>query len=362
MIIKNLIIYFFGLLLFIPVSCQKKQEKNIKMQEEQFSWSEGLSCPLGYPIQVYKGSIGFKSLSDRLSTGKYGWGHKGNGMNDRSDWMPRFLNVTWLSYAEDCMYIIETPIAHKKLYELFKKGFDAKEVSGSGKIRHETYDAICTGLAPGGVVVVWAVGPGRQTEIGRYQGKKIVIPQSEISQLDSHEHLLFDAKYKKGIMTSEDVIPKAVQEANKNKPIPFGLWDTYRIKYNWKPVFELQNGSVLNDRTKLRISFLNGEVTEIFNEYFPVKNHISNPIPRYMSFSWKAEGGKYYAGNCDLNEESSFKAFKEVFGEHPENITADLDIRVNMANSFFTVKLKGNGKDIFIETENLEVFEATKYK
>lgn len=358
---KKIITQLLAILLFTQlVCCQEKQEKNTKMEEQQFSWSEGLSCPLGYPIQVYKGSIGFKSLSDRLSTGKYGWGHKGNGMNDRSDWMPRFLNVTWLSFAEDCMYTIETPIDHQKLYELFKKGFDTKEVSGSGKIRHETYDGICTGFAPGGVVVVWAVGTGRQTEIGRYQGKKIVIPQSEIAQLDSHERLLFDAKYKKGIMASEDVIPKEVQEANKNKPIPFGLWDTYRIKYNWKPVFELQNGSVLNLKSTLDIRYLNGEVGEIFNEKFPLQDYENKAIPRRIIFDWIDEGGIGYGGNCNLNEESALAAFKEVYGEHPDSITADLDIRVNMANTFFTVKLKGNGKDIFIETENLEVFEIRK--
>ena len=114
---KKIITQLLAILLFTQlVCCQEKQEKNTKMEEQQFSWSEGLSCPLGYPIQVYKGSIGFKSLSDRLSTGKYGWGHKGNGMNDRSDWMPRFLNVTWLSFAEDCMYTIETPIDHQKLH------------------------------------------------------------------------------------------------------------------------------------------------------------------------------------------------------------------------------------------------------
>ncbi len=360
---KKIITQLLAILLFTQlVSCQEKQEKNTKMEEEQFSWEAQTSCPLGYPVEVYKGGIGFKSLNNGLCTGVAPWGTTSGGMDDRSDWMPRFLNVTWLSFAEDCMYTIETPIDHQKLYDLFKKGFDTKEVSGSGKIRHETYDGICTGLAPGGIVVVWAVGTGRQTEIGRYQGKKIVIPPSEIAKLDSHEHLLFDAKYRKGIMTSEDVIPKAVQEANKNKPIPFGLWDTYRLKYQWKPVFELQNGSVLNPKTTYNIKYVNGEAAEIFNENFPIKEFEPNPIPKYLDFSWKAEDGKYYAGNCNLNEESALAAFKEVYAEHPDSITADLNIRVNMANSFFTVKLKGNGKDIFIKTEKLEVFEATIFK
>ena len=62
-----------------------------------------------------------------------------------------------------------------------------------------------------------------------------------------------------------------------------------------------------------------------------------------------------------LNEESLFDAFKEVYGNNPEQVTANLDIRLNIPNTYFTVKLKGNGKDIFIKTENLEIFKR-KYQ
>lgn len=361
--LNKIIKYLFGLLLFTQVSCQKATENKKNMDREKFVWEEQMSAPLGYPVEVYKGGIGFKSLTNGICTGKYGWGSPKSGMSKSSDWMPQFLNVTWLSYAEDCFYHIETPIDHEKLYDLFKKGFDYKVSSGSGEIRHGTYDGICTGFAPGGVVVVWAVAASRQTEIGRYKAEKIVIPESEISHLDSHQRLLFDPKFKDGILTSKDVIPLKVQGENKNKPIPFGLWDNYRIRYNWKPTFVLSEGSVLNENSELGIDFLNGESSQIFNELFPLKNFESNAAPKALSFSWKSKDGTQYAGNCTLEETSSFKAFKEIYGEQPEKITADLEIKVNMANNFFTVMLKGsNGKEVFIKTDSLEVFKVKQYK
>ena len=87
-----------------------------------------------------------------------------------------------------------------------------------------------------------------------------------------------------------------------------------------------------------------------------MENNENRAIPKRIVFSFKDKNGRDYGAMADIDEESVFKAFKEVYGEHPENVTADLDIRVNMANTFFTVKLNGNGKDIFIKTENLEVF------
>ncbi|WP_265429842.1 DUF2931 family protein [Chryseobacterium sp. YIM B08800] len=142
----------------------------------------------------------------------------------RKKTIPQLLHVKWLSYAEGCFYTIETPIDQEKLFSLVKNRYKSKAVSGSGEIRHEIYDEICTGFAPGGVVIVWAVGIGRQTEIGRYQGKKVTIPQSEIERLDSHEILLFKPEYRKMTMTDDRIVPKKIQETNKNKPISFGLW------------------------------------------------------------------------------------------------------------------------------------------
>ncbi|KFE97881.1 hypothetical protein IX38_19640 [Chryseobacterium luteum] len=337
-------------------SCQNKTEK--KMSTEIYDWKETISCPPGYPVEVYKGGLQnlqegtYTSLNLGLHRGLEGWGSTGRSMDSGVKPLPNHLNVVYLSYAEDKFFQVDCDLDYEKMASLFHKGYDVKAASGSGKIRHENYDTVIVGFAPGGVCVIWIEGGGRQTEIGRYQGKEVIIPQKEIDGLDSHNHLLFEPVYRKKMMKDPNIVPLAIQ----GKPIPYGIWDIYRKRYSWKPVFELQDSSILDNKTQVMLFYINGEIENIFTEKLPLKDFEKKTIPKRIVFSFKDKNGKDYGAMADIDEESAFNAFKEVYGENSENVTADLDIRVNLINTFFTVKLKGNGKDIFIKTENLEVF------
>ncbi|MFC6269894.1 hypothetical protein ACFQH0_16115, partial [Frigoriflavimonas asaccharolytica] len=192
--------------------------------------------------------------------------------------------------------------------------------------------------------------------VGRYQGKEVVIPADEIENLDSHDHLLFESEYRKKLMKNPHIVPAEVQ----GKEIPYGLWDTYRKKYSWKPVFKLPEGSVLDEKGECGFDYFNGESEYIFHQKFPLSEFKKNALPKTLAFSWMSKENKVIAANCKLNEDSVFNAFKEVFAG---NINAALEIKVNIANTFFTVKLKGdNGKEIFIKTDDLEVFKIKQYK
>ena len=363
---KKLATYLLCLFAFSQLaSCQNKNEKN--MTTEIYDWQDATSCPLSYPIEVYRGGLqnlkkgSYTSLSAGMTIGKGNWGAASYGMGSGVKPLPDHLNVVYLSYAEDKFFQVDCDLDYEKIASLFRNGYDIKATSGSGKTRHENFDTIIVGFAPGGVCVVWIAGSGRQAEIGRYQGKEVVIPQKEIDGLDSHNHLLFEPEYRKKMMKNTNIVPLAVQ----GKTISYGLWDTYRKRYNWKPVFELQNGAVLEKNGEYGADYFNGESEYIFFENFSeidnrftIQNYLSNALPRVISFSWITSEKKLMSGNCHFNEDSIFSAFKEVYGERPESITADLDIRVNMSDTFFTVKLKGNGKDIFIKTENVEIFEV----
>ena len=153
------------------------------------------------------------------------------------------------------------------------------------------------------MVIVWISGAGKVVEIGRYQAEKTVIPQSEINELDPAEHLIFEEAEVKRVMQLESIIPKEVQEANKNKSIPFGLWDTYRIKYNWTPVFQIQNEGTMGD---FFFSYFNGERNEYFYENnIQAKNNTELfyqlprqglPIPQNIAFNWRDRDNKRYSG------------------------------------------------------------------
>lgn len=52
---KKLLTYLIGTLFFTQlVSCQNKK---FIMSSEQFDWKDATSCPLGYPMEVYRGGL-----------------------------------------------------------------------------------------------------------------------------------------------------------------------------------------------------------------------------------------------------------------------------------------------------------------
>ena len=238
------------------------------------------------------------------------------------------------------------------------------------EVIHTTYDTIVVGIAPGGVVVLWAgLGYSKLTEIGKYQARKIKIEEPE--GLDSHEKLIFDKEYSKEILSSNSIIPEAFREANKNKPIPFGLWDSYRDnQYQWYPTFEIPNGKIGD----IKFQYWNGEISSIFfTDFIALEGHKDVfapqelyhdirklPLYKEISFTYKAEDGIKYGVGLQFDWEDILKAYKKVFGEHPEEVKAHLDIRLNAANTETSIRLVGdNGKEAFVEgIKNIEFGRA----
>lgn len=369
---KQTIIIAIILLVTIQLaSCQSKRKNMI----EKFEWEEGKAAPLEYPIEVYRGGFsnkqgGFTSLYGGLTTGQGYWGYPDNGMTSGKHSLPDHIHVQWLSFAEDAIFEVDADIDQEKIASYFRKGF--KRRGASGKIRHEEYTQVVAGFAPGGVVVIWVSGPGNQKEIGRYKGKKIEIPQSEIEALDYPDKTLFEEDYRQKVLKDPSIIPLEVQERIKDKPIPYGLWDTYRIQYHWKPIFQIQNNGTMGD---YGFSYLNGESDKKFSEnniqnennkelfYQDVKDSITHPIPREVSFNWVTKQGVRHAGYFKFNDTEILNAFQKVTKEN-ENLQMELLIRVNTSNNYASVLLRGsNGEEVWIkEHDKTNFFEMHKNK
>jgi hypothetical protein len=344
-----------------------KQEKIIDaMNLEYFEWEGTNNVPLGYPIDVYEGGLeskdgGYTGLSLGTSSGIHGWGAIGAGMSSNRKAVPDRLNVTWLSYAEDTFYHIDCPIDYDKMVRYFKEGFEEREISGSGKTRHETYRYIIVGYAPGGIVVIWLSNGGKQVEIGRYQGEKTVIDPEEIKSLESPEKLLFKQSYRDETMNDENIVPTAVREANKKKPIPYGLWDTYREKYLWKPTF-IQNKFSDNTFTMVyaRLEMYNGEIDDLFKETLQKKEYTERAILKRINFGWKDEKGQVYSGSVEFDEKTIFDAFKEI-RQDTKNGKIEIEFMVNIPNDFVVVRLRSGDKWVFANKDSkVDVFKSSK--
>jgi len=361
---SKLLKYLVSILFFTQVSCQEKKESPKTKTMTTYEWTEGTSAPLGYPMEVYKGGLACEggdwvNLDIGLTPGGKVWGtiNKGMGISFKS--LPTRLDFTWMSYMENQFYMIDEKIDTDKIKAYFTQGYDIKAADGSGSVKHLNYDKICIGMAPGGVVVVWVAGIGIQKEIGRYQGKKATITESEIAKLDSHEDRFFRDDYLKEIHSSENIVPLEIQQENKGKTIPMGLWDTYRIHYDWKPDFELPIKGALSAVFDVAITMINGEIERFDATKTPFAENELRAIPRSVSFAVVDAHNNSYVGSSALNEKSSLDAFAKIFGNDPKSTKAKIVIKVNDAYSFFSIQLEGeNGKTAFIKTENLEMFKS----
>ncbi|UTN02194.1 DUF2931 family protein [Flavobacterium bizetiae] len=356
--IKLLRALIFGMLISLTVSCQNKPQN--RMLEDytklpKFEWVENVCSPLGYPIEVYRGGLEgntYASLSQGVTTGE--WGSSGGGTNNGVKPLPSRINCIWVSYAENCTYSIDSDIDYQRMVQLFKEGYpDSNRKFGK---KQTTFDTVLVGFAPGGVVVIWAMGAGRTVEVGRYKGEKYTVPQAEIDKLDNHERLLFDATDRKNIMLNTKVIPLEVREAHAGKPIPFGLWDTYRTRYSWRPTFVLRTEG---EMVATYYDMFNGEAEEIFAEGLIENKFEKRAIPKRINFGWRDKEGQGYGGRIIFDEQEILNAFEEIYKDDIEG-ASELQFSINYANDYVTVLLKQREKEIRLPKTKVKVYHSSK--
>ena len=360
-------ILLFLLLTLQLASCQNHNSNNKNINEPQYDWGVAVNVPIGYPIRFYAAMVGGTPISREFYTKKEepDWGNAFGYESHSMGYLPASVDMVWLSYKEDCFYRLKTAIDYEKIAKLFREGYE--ERFPNGEVDHSTYDTVVVGIAPGGVVMLW-VGRGYKkiTEIGRYQAEKIDL--KEPPGLDSHQRLIFSKEDREETLNSDLAIPKAVREANKNKPIPFGLWDSYRNhQYQWFPVYEIPNGKMGD----VDYRYWNGEAGTTlytdFNSYMGKEDffYLEEPIQKRPLFkelviSYKAESGQKYLAKVWFDWEAVVAAYQKVFREEADKVTAHLDIRINRDNDYLTFQLIGdNGKQTILEPKELEFYKLS---
>ena len=349
--------------ILLVTSCKTDKKMNIP----KFKWEESKTTAPGYPMEVYRGGLkgadgSFRSLYGGISTGKHGWGSVGGGWGSAIQSLPNGLHVKWVSFAEDCVYEIDTPINYDKILALFKKGYCIPLSNFRPPLKYN-FDVINVGFAPGGVVFIWAEGAGRQIEIGRYQGHKITVPQAEIDQLDHSDKIMFTKERRESIMKEKNIIPLEIQKANKNKPIPFGYWDSIRKRYTWKIQLELPKTL---KSTEASIFYYNGEMEVLFGqaqtERFEIEDNLKlenlqeRSVPEVISIDWIDTSNTIKVINIKFNKEEIFKAFETIFKDPTEQDVA-IQIRVNEIETNAAVQVIGNAKKVWLPSTIVKVFD-----
>ena len=336
-------ILYLLLLLNSLISCQNKMEK--------YDWIPTESSPELYPMNIYQGFLFLEdgnSLYIPCSASSHtGWGYSGSTHTQGDDLkaVPVKLQVTWASFCENKFYTGSWDLPVNKIKELFKAGTVNWRTN-----KKETYSSVRVGLAPGGVVVVWMFGNGNQVEIGRYQAKETTVAMKDfvpgnptVTQND------FFAQLRK-------LDDPALEMEYEKKGIQFGIWDTYRKKYDWRTKIEIPNHSL----NRIAMEMFNGEAEVLINDAVKVNALKKRAVPRFLSYLIEDSKGEETVFDLRyFDEEEIFKIFNQLDDQKPIEIIIKMD--EDLTNR--QVIVLQNGKQYFIkkiDTDN--IFKNEKYK
>ncbi len=192
---------------------------------------------------------------------------------------------------------------------------------------YPNYREMMVGIAPGGVVAVWAAGR-RQTEVFFGQAEKIACNTSLASEENVAREL------------ADALSPERLQ-ALKKDGVPFGLWARYRNKYNWLPTFTAGHSP-----NNIDVSYLTGENMDGWD--LADKKELSNnsqPVPSRASFNTMMNGTKKIF-IVNLEEFETLEVFEKL-GANGKNIFMEFeprlprtDIRIRVYDDKESIELK----------------------
>ena len=345
---QSLYIYSF----FLLVACSQRTAKDTTTKQptnhsttEIMSYATGICAPELYPMRVHRGD--FYTVGDwvPLPNGgilESGWGDNGMNMSESSI-IPTGFKITYFSFMENKFYKGDFALPADRIRSLFKEGM----IDYLTK-KYDTYRAMIVGMAPGGVLVVWMQGFDKQVEIGRFQATETdmawesFIPKTGLTR----------EEYVSGTINDR---PDAIVNFKKNG-LMLGLWDTYRIKYNWRPKFEFPEGSKGEGIT---LKMYNGE------EFFLWGDDLAKNAFEPRALTWRIhllytdETGQDYGAHIDFDEAEIFEAYKLIYREDKEQ-NAELVIKYNDTRTSLEIYLRSKSEEIEIEKAKIKIYKRSK--
>jgi hypothetical protein len=240
-------------------------------QTEKFRLTAGPAAAPGYPMTIQFGAF-VRSDGKNLvvpsghylnSQGPWNMSSIVWGVGEETQPAPERLEILYFSHSENQFYEGKFPLPQQHIYALLQAGFwdttTAKQV---------TYNALYVCVLPKGLVVVWLVGPGRQTLVGHYQ-----------AHLSSADYQRFNpgVDRQQAVQGRQANMLPAVQEQIKAGTIRAKQWQDYLLTYNWQ--LALPPGPVL---TMYRLSYLSGAFTSGPDTHDPIPyvQALRSPQPR----------------------------------------------------------------------------------
>jgi hypothetical protein len=269
----------------------------------RFEWLASNSAPEGAPIRFVRGAFlypegGSLYIPSALLYSQ--WGERGSihVVGEDLKPLPDRVELTYFSYLEDKLYRGSFALPHEEIARLFSEGFR----SFRPDMEWETYRSIVAGAAPGGVVAIWVSGSERQVEV--------FFGRAEMVDLDWHATLGFPAHIDRREQVASTLAYAAGRSPRVSQmmdEIPFGLWETYRKPYRWRPAFE---GIHWPERLR-KIRFFNGERDYMMLPPEPPAEWVDRPLPNFYIFVDPQTRRSY---NLTFDEQEIFSVFERLGG------------------------------------------------
>lgn len=347
-----IVICFF---LLWDTSLEERQTFNnqqVYNSTEKYDYMQGISTPEGYPIKLLPESkftlavIGNHTPYTLLETNKVYSINWGNGettfksSDDADIVLPDSLKLYWYSFLENKYYGLNTKLNKSQISKYFKTGYK-RDISGNvDRIISNDYRRLIAGIAPGGDVVLWISGGHNTKELEVFKADSInvkKIKDYDVVKEDEIKKVLTDTCTCKDNAQFRKIV-------NNGKPIPFGTWtNKYRKKYNWK----VEINSLGQTKSKLNISFFNGEEYELFNEEVFKMKHQKQVVPNYLIYTF-LKNQKRYKAYLEFDEDEIFSHFEKLA---PNNSNELIDIvwNINLNLNQTTIQLRSKNQTLDFE-------------
>ncbi|WP_428230103.1 DUF2931 family protein [Flavobacterium sp.] len=313
--------------------CHPANEFRVDMVKDEIFTLEGISA--GMP---YGGSSGTWGDSGKMWTEQHG--------------TPIGADITYYAGYDNTFYRLKIDFPVERMKDLVRRNYAIQEVKnktieeykyegdrdlqyimGDADAAYKSYHSISSlifGFAPKGMVVVWVNYGLTVIEIGRYQAKVITDPK----ELESA---------KKKYLETWRFSSKRFDELAQDFYVPnanCALWDMFRLRCNWKPVFTSDNP---NFRLfKVNTEYYNGEKDQLMRPWLLENKIRDRALPSVFQFFWETGKGEKFEGRIFFNQDEIFNRFK--------NLTGDNEIQVKIAPNNGDLEVMLNNEKLKVDS------------
>ena len=281
--------------------------------KKDFSYAVTFSAATGFTAEVHEGYLADENKKLICGVPKAGmedgpWQYDGAKGGQGGSIIPAYIDLTYVAYAEKKFYRVEGSLPKDKILAAFQKGFKVKGIEAENEKsvwEDATYDQITIGAAPGGVVVVWLSGNHHRTEICRLQAKETTVDVNDFydNPHNRTQQGFFDELYRISI-------PDNVKTEIEKNGIPYGLWDKYREKYNYR--FRLHPYDEKDTFDQIYRLNYNGD-SEYLIDAKATEAYKRDAIPYNVMFIMQK-----YRAEIEFNDSELMKIFENFKEKHPE--------------------------------------------